>query len=96
MILMGNTGDLRPYESQWIYEYYSDSLMREFDTVLNEYTFQAKYTIDQDFLIHYYNYPEDTLIFKYSYEFFDNNRMLKRVYESFITNLDTDILERID
>ena len=96
IILMGNEGDLRPYETQWIYEYYNDSLMREYDTAINEYTFHAKYTIDQDFLIHYYIYPKDTLIFKYKYELFDDNRMLKRVCENFITNLDTDVLERID
>jgi hypothetical protein len=95
IILMGSTGDLRPYDAPWIYEYYNDSLLREYDTVINAYTSHAKYTIDQEFLIRYYNYPEDTLIFTYKYEFYDKNSKLKLVHHDFITTYSTTVYERL-
>ena len=95
IILLGNGDNLMSYETQWIYEYYNDSLIREYDTVSNEYTSYAKYSIDQELLIHYYIYPEDTIIIKYKYDFFENNQKLKRVHQNLISNFGTEIYERI-
>ncbi len=86
---------MRPYETQWIYEYYNDSLLREYDTLTNTYTFHAKYTIDKEFLIHYFNYPEDTLIFKYSYEFYDNYQKLEIIHQNLISTYSTSVYERV-
>lgn len=94
-IFIGDGNNLIPYEMPIIFEYYEDSLYKEFDIELDQYTFYAKYTIDKDLLTHFYYYPEDTLIFKYKYEFYDNNCKLKRIHQNFITTFNTDVLERI-
>ena len=95
IILIGNGDNLIPYEMPVIFEYYNDSLYREFDTIMNQFTFYGRYYIDQNLLIHYYIYPDDTLIFKYKYEFFDKNRKFKTIHQNLISTFNTDVFERI-
>lgn len=95
VILIGNGDNLIPYEMPVIFEYYNDSLYREFDTIMNQFTFYGTYYIDQNLLIHYNIYTDDTLIFKYKYEFFDENRKLKTTHQNLISTFNTNVFERI-
>lgn len=92
---MGNGDNLFPYETQYIYEYYNDSLLREYDTIAEQFTFYAKYKIDEKLLTKYYFYTEDTFTIKLKYEFLDNNNKLK-LKETSPTTFNTQIFERIE
>lgn len=96
IIFLGDGDNLIHYETQCIYEYYNDSLMREYDTILGQYTFYAKYKIDNLLLTEYYLYPEDTFIIEHKYEFYENNTKLKLVYHNIISNFSTTVYERVE
>ena len=94
IVMIGNGDNLLPYETQYIIEYYNDSLLREYDTAIDQYTFYAKFTIDDNLLIEHYYYEEDTLFSKFEYEFYDENRKLKLIRKNLIANFNTQVLQR--
>lgn len=105
IILMGNGDDLRPYETQYVIEYYNDSLLREYDTILRQYNNLGQYTIgnnyfgqytDDKILTHYYFYISDTLSNSYKFDFFDNNNKLKLINYDIIATFSTQVYERTE
>lgn len=105
IILMGNGDNLLPYETQYIIEYYNDSLLREYDTVTRLYNYLGQYTIGNNYfgqytndkiLTHYYFYISDTVSNSYKFQFFDKNKKLKLVNYDIIATFSTQVYERTE